>query len=172
MPAARPRVEIAKSHRGSESDGCHGTHGDAGDDVRQPDRQCRHPQPRPRCGPRSFRGDEPAGDRPDQKGVLRAKKRQCSSRPDAYGHAVFLIADQPDLERRARRDKYFLVEKTSNGWKEIALLPSGATSFSVKGLNANTTCQFKVAAQNSAGGTWSNVTCAKTSGAIIARPFC
>jgi hypothetical protein len=57
---------------------------------------------------------------------------------------------------------YFLVEQTASGWKEIALLPSGTTSFSVKGLNANTTYHFKVAAQNSAGGTWSNVVSATT----------
>ena len=58
---------------------------------------------------------------------------------------------------------YFVVEKTAKGWKEIALLPSGAAGFSVKGLNANTTYEFKVAAQNSAGGTWSNLISAKTS---------
>ena len=56
------------------------------------------------------------------------------------------------------------------GWQQIGSTDSGTTSYSVKGLNANTTYYFMVGAANAAGTTWANSFSATTSVALAAAP--
>jgi hypothetical protein len=61
----------------------------------------------------------------------------------------------------------YVVDEMVNGqWKQIAPVGSGSTSYSVKGLSANTTYQFQVGAEKPAGTFWSNSVSATTGIAV------